>query len=217
MTIKRKLWTGLGATAAVLTMGGAQAADPPAATSGPGGTFPASITGETVPFQRGLDKVLDGEGGEGGIGFSQSGPVFATPALTTEQLQMALPGRTIRKDQAVAFYFGKDGIVEGWKRDWAKTEDLARCPTKMGDDHDLSDDGICYVATVNPIKGAYAFKDGQVCMPAYSGKPEDGTACYYIGFVTKFVMVGDGKRTYGSGKDFVGGKELGAFYKKGEH
>lgn len=215
MTIKRKIWTGLGATAAVLTMGSAQAAEATAATSGPGGTFPASVTGETVPFQRGLDKILDGEGGEGGIGFSQSGPVFATPALTSEQLQMALPGRTIRKDQAVAFYFGKDGIVEGWKRDWAKT-DMGNCPSAMGDDHEI-DNGVCYTATVNPIKGPYTIKDGQVCMPAYSGKPADGTACYYIGFVTKFVMVGDGKRTYGSGKDFVEGKELGVFWKKPAH
>jgi hypothetical protein len=54
----------------------------------------------------------------------------------------------------------------------------------------------------------YSIKDNQVCMPAYSGKPADGTSCYYISFVTKYVMIGDGKRTYGSGKDIVKGRSL---------
>ena len=216
MPITRKLWTGLGATAAIVAMAGAQAAEGPAAASGPGGTFPASKTGDTVPFARGLGKILDGEGGEGGIGFSQSGPVFAAPALTTEQLAIALPGRTIRKDQAVAFYFGKDGIVEGWKRDWSPSPDMSQCPTPLGDNHEISD-GVCYTALVNPIRGQYEFKDGRVCMPAYSGKVADGIGCYYIGFVTKFVMVGDGERTYGSGKDLVEGRSLDAFRKKSGH
>lgn len=204
MTITRKIWTGLGATAAALGMAGAGAAD------GRAGTFPASKTGETVPFERGLAKILDGEGGEGGIGFSQSGPVFATPALTNEQLAASLPGRTIRKDQAVAIYFGTDGQVEGWKRDWTKTDDLSKCPTPLGENHELSH-GVCYTAVINPLVGKYEFKDGRVCMPAYSGKPEDGIGCYYIGFVTKYVMIGDGQRTYGSGKDLVDGKHLEVF------
>lgn len=139
--------------------------------------------------------------------------MFATPALSSEQLAVALPGRTIRKDQAVAIYFGTDGKVEGWKRDWSKSEDMADCPTPLGDDHEV-EHGVCYTATVNPIVGPYEIKDGQVCMPAYSGKAADGTACYYIGFVTKFVMIGDGKRTYGSGKDLVQGKELSVFRAK---
>jgi hypothetical protein len=215
MTIKRKLWSGVGVAAAAIAMSGAHAADAGGPASGVGGTFPASPTGETVPFQRGLDKILDGEGGEGGIGFSQSGPVFATPALTNEQLALALPGRTIRKDQAVAFYFGTDGIVEGWKRDWTPG-DADQCPSALGDNHEL-DNGKCYTAVVNPIKGPYEFKNGQVCMPAYSGKAADGTGCYYIGFVTKYVMIGDGKRTYGSGKDLVNGRQLEVFRVKAGH
>lgn len=215
MTIRRKFWTGLGATAATLALAGAQAADAPAAPAA-GGTFPASKTGDTVPFARGLAKILDGEGGEGGIGFSQSGPVFATPALSSEQLALALPGRTIRKDQAVAIYFGTDGQVEGWKRDWTPSPDLSRCPTPLGENHELEGDK-CYTAVVNPLAGRYEIRDGQVCMPAYSGQKEDGTACYYIGFVTKFVMIGDGKRTYGSGKDLVDGKHLEVFRAKTGH
>jgi hypothetical protein len=177
---------------------------------GGAGTFPASKTGDTVPFERGLSKILDGEGGEGGIGFSQSGPVFATPALTNEQLAASLPGRTIRKDQAVAIYFGTDGQVEGWKRDWSKADNQSSCPTPRGENHEISH-GVCYTAVINPLVGKYEFKDGRVCMPAYSGKPEDGIGCYYIGFVTKYVMIGDGQRTYGSGKDLVDGKYLEVF------
>jgi hypothetical protein len=207
ITIKRKIWAGAGVAAAVLAT--AQAADDPAAA---GGTFPASKTGETVPFKKALGKILEGEGGEGGIGFSKSGPAFETPALTSEQLKLALPGRTIHKDQAIAIYFDPNGTVDGWKRDWSEA-DKSKCPSDLGDDYQI-DEGKCWTAVVNPLKGPYTFKDGQVCMPAYSGKPADGTACYYIGFVTKFVMVGDGKRTYGSGKDLVEGKHLEVFLKK---
>jgi hypothetical protein len=138
----RKLWTGLTGTAAIVGLGAVQASEP---VSGDGGTFPASVTGETVPFSRDLAKILDGEGGEGGIGFSQSGPVFATPALTGEQLAIALPGRTIRKDQAVAIYFGTNGQVGGWKRLWTKTDDLTNCPTPLGENHEL-ENGVCYTA-----------------------------------------------------------------------
>jgi len=213
MTIRRKLWTTLGAAVTVAGLSMAvQAADAPAANRDENGTFPASKTGDTVPFGRGLAKILDGEGGEGGIGFSQSGPVFATPALDDRQLKAALTGRTIRKDQAVAFYFGPDGKVEGWKRDWSPA-DPSQCPTALGDNHEI-DDGKCYTAVVNPINGPYTIKDGRVCMPAYSGKPADGTGCYYIGFVTKYVMIGDGERTYGSGKDLVDGRQLEVFRKK---
>jgi hypothetical protein len=207
ITIKRKIWAGAGVAAAVLAT--AQAAGDPAAA---GGTFPASKTGETVPFKKALGKILEGEGGEGGIGFSKSGPAFETPALTSEQLKLALPGRTIHKDQAIAIYFDPNGTVDGWKRDWSEA-DKSKCPSDLGDDYQI-DEGKCWTAVVNPLKGPYTFKDGQVCMPAYSGKPADGTACYYIGFVTKFVMVGDGKRTYGSGKDLVEGKHLEVFLKK---
>ncbi len=210
MIIRRKLWTGIGMAAALIG-GGVAGAD-----ESPGGVFPASKTGDSVPFQRGLSKILDGEGGEGGIGFSQSGPVFATPALTSEQLAVALPGRTIRKDQAVAIYFGQDGNVEGWKRDWSASEDMSACPTPLGDNHEV-EHGKCYTAVVNPIVGKYEIRDGRVCMPAYSGRAEDGTGCYYIGFVTKFVMIGDGERTYGSGKDLVDGRRLEVFRDKSGH
>jgi hypothetical protein len=208
ITIKRKIWAGAGVAAAVLAT--AQAADDPAV----GGTFPASKTGETVPFKKALGKVLEGEGGEGGIGFSKSGPTFEAPALTSEQLKLALTGRTIHKDQAWAVYFDPNGTVDGWKRDWSEA-DKSKCPSELGDNYQI-DEGKCWTAVVNPLKGPYTFKDGQVCMPAYSGKPADGQACYYIGFVTKFVMVGDGKRTYGSGKDLVEGKHLEVFLKKKE-
>jgi hypothetical protein len=126
---------------------------------------------------------------------------------------MALPGNTIRKDQAVAIYFDPNGSVQGWKRDWAKA-DMTSCPTPLGEDYEI-EHGICYTATVNPIIGKYSIKGNQVCMPAYSGKPADGQACYYIAFATKYVMIGDGIRTYGSGKELVKGKTLDTFRKRG--
>ncbi len=71
-----------------------------------------------------------------------------------------------------------------------------------------------YAALVDPIAGRYAIRGSQVCMPAYSGKPQDGEGCYYFAFVTTFVKIGDGKRTYGSGKDLLVGRVLDTFRKR---
>lgn len=216
MQITRKVWLGAGAVAVAVMAAGAnghlgQIASPAHAADAVD-MFPGKTLALDVPFAKALGKMLEGEGGEGGIGFTAAGPEFVAPALTSSQLAAALPGNTIRKDQAVAFYFGKDGIVEGWKRDWSEA-DMNKCPTKLGDNYEIDDDK-CYTAVVNPIKGKYTIKDNQVCMPAYSGKVADGEACYYFGFVTRFVMIGDGQKTYGSGKDIVEGKVLDVFMKK---
>jgi hypothetical protein len=219
-----RVWTGLAVV--ISSPLGAQgqtssAGSAPAATAPPAVTAvlkPAEVSyhgnqhQRDYPFAKALQKQLAGEGGEGGIGFSASGPDFRAPALDADQLRMALVGNTVRKDQAVALYFNPNGMVQGWKRDWSKAE-MSQCPTPLGEDHEI-ENGVCYTAAVNPIAGRYAIKGNQVCMPAYSGKPQDGEACYYFAFVTKFVMIGDGKRTYGSGKDLVVGRVLDTFRKR---
>lgn len=213
-----RVWAGLAVV--VSTPLAAQGSAPTAAGAAPAGAGarPAEVLyhgnqhQRDYPFAKALQKHLAGEGGEGGIGFSASGPEFRVPALDAEQLRMALVGNTVRKDQAVALYFHPNGTVQGWKRDWSKAE-LAMCPTRLGEDHEI-ENGVCYTAVVNPIAGRYTIKGNQVCMPAYSGKPQDGEACYYFAFVTKFVMIGDGKRTYGSGKDLVVGRVLDTFRKR---
>lgn len=219
MQITRKIWLSAGAVAVAAVAIGASGGNNHLVTTAKAAenveNFPGKTGALDVPFAKALHKVLDGEGGEGGIGFTTSGPVFTSPALTSAQLAMALPGNTIRKDQAVAIYFGEDGMVDGWKREWDKA-DMSKCPTALGDNHEI-EDGECWTSAVYPLKGKYTIKNGQVCMPAYSGHPEDGEACYYISFVTKFVMIGDGTKTYGSGKDFVPGKNLDVFLKKEEH
>ncbi|MBL0088963.1 MAG: hypothetical protein IPP44_20740 [Ideonella sp.] len=212
MKVSRKVWLGVGvvagASANAQTTSAAPAATAPAAVMYHGSTHKPDYA-----FAKALQKHLAGEGGEGGIGFSASGPEFKIPALDEAQLRMALPGNTIRKDQAVAIYFDPNGTVQGWKRDWAKA-DMSACPTALGEDYEI-ENGVCYTATVNPLVGKYAFKGNQVCMPAYSGKSADGQACYYIAFATKYVMIGDGQRTYGSGKDLVKGRVLDTFRKRG--
>jgi len=196
----------------VASTGSAQTA-PAAEKPSPGVQYYGSAHQQDYDFAKALQKHLGGEGGEGGIGFSASGPDFKIPALSNEQLKMALPGNTVRKDQAVAIYFDPNGNVQGWKRDWSKA-DKSKCPTPLGADYEIQY-GECWTAAVNPIIGKYTIKGNQVCMPAYSGKPADGEACYYFAFATKYVMIGDGKRTYGSGKDIVRGRTLDAFRKKG--
>ncbi len=208
MRVSRKIWVGLGMSACVAVAG---ASDSPAVADGVT-PYPDAKGQPTVSFSRALGKMLDGEGGEGGIGLTASGPSFNFPALTTDQLRATLPGRTIRKDQAVAMYFDPSGTVEGWKRDWEKA-DASACPHEIGEDYEV-EDGQCWIAKVNPISGAYRFDDGRVCMPAYSGKPEDGEACYYIGFLFKYIAIGDGKRMYGSGKEIYTGRHLDVFLRK---
>ena len=211
MKISTKIWISIGVVAGASANASAQTTAP--STTAAAVNYPGSTHKMDYPFAKALQKHLAGEGGEGGIGFTASGPDFKIAALDEQQLKMALPGNTIRKDQAVAIYFAPNGMVQGWKRDWAKAE-MAQCPTPLGEDYEI-DSGACYTATVNPIVGPYSIKGSQVCMPAYSGKPADGQACYYIAFATRFVMIGDGQRTYGSGKDIVRGRMLDTFRKRG--
>lgn len=208
MRIKQKLWTGLGAAAVAGTAAVAATATVVQAASPSVTGFPSASGRLEVPFSKALTKMLGGEGGEGGIGFTRAGPAFEAPALDDSQLRAALPGNTIRKDLAVAFYFAPDGTVEGWKRDWSRA-DASKCPTPHGDNYDV-DDGVCWTAITHVIKGRYRIDHGRVCMPSYSGKPEDGTHCYYVGFVTSYVLIGDGTKLYGSGKSLVHGKHLEA-------
>lgn len=224
MRSTRRVWAGLAVVAS--TPLAAQGQAPAAGATAPAGAAPVAMAAprpadftyhgnqhqRDYPFAKALQKQLAGEGGEGGIGFSASGPDFRAPALDADQLRMALVGNTVRKDQAVALHFHPNGTVQGWKRDWSKAE-MSQCPTPLGEDHEI-ENGVCYTAVVNPIAGRYAIRGNQVCMPAYSGKPQDGEACYYFAFVTKFVMIGDGKRTYGSGKDLVVGRVLDTFRKR---
>jgi hypothetical protein len=87
------------------------------------------------------------------------------------------------------------------------------CPARLGEDHAI-DNGVCGTAVVIPIAGRYTIKGNQVCMPAYPGKPQVGEACYHFAFVTKLVMIGDGKRTCGSGEDLVVGRAPDTFRKR---
>jgi hypothetical protein len=234
MRTTRKFWTSIGTTTAVALLGAAMTTAPviaqtqapaptKAAEGGEGGeggegtrkstlTFPDAEGKPSVAFSKALNKILGGEGGEGGIGYTKHGPAFEIPALSTEQLKETLVGRTVRKDQAVAMYFNPNGTVEGWKRDWIEA-DKSQCPTELGEDYEV-EDGQCYVAVVNPIVGPYKFDNGRVCMPAYSGKKSDGTACYYFAFATKYIIIGDGKKMYGSGKELYPGRQLDVFLRR---
>lgn len=213
MRTTRKIWVGAGVVATAIVANGldvrhdtgkmTMTAQAQAAEAGPTNDF-----GNTT-FAKALEKILAGEGGEGGIGWSGFGPTFTTPALNDEQLNKALVGRTVRKDQAVAFYLGKDGIAEGWKLDWSKA-DASKCPDKLGEYYEI-EHGQCWTAAKSDFKGKYEIKNGQVCLPALTGKPADGQACYYVGFALTKVIVGDGKKMFGSGKDLVDGKSLAIF------
>jgi hypothetical protein len=191
----------------------AQPAGPPAAPAVE--NFPGATGQLDVPFAKALHMMLNDDGGGGGIGFTSAGPVFSAPALTDAQLKMALPGATIRRELAWAAYFAPDGTVEGWKRDWSKA-DMSKCPTPLGYDYEV-EDGSCYTAVKNVISGKYEIRNGQVCMPAYSGKPADGEACYYIAFITSFAVISDGKKVYGGGKDFVKGRVLDSYTPNFKH
>lgn len=109
-------------------------------------------------------------------------------------------------------HFHPNGTVQGWMRDQGKAE-RAMCPARLGEDHAI-DNGVCGTAVVVPIAGRYTIKGNQVCMSDYPGKPQDGEACHHFAFVTKLVMIGDGKRTCGSGKDLVVGRVLDTFRKR---
>ena len=160
-----------------------------------------------VDFNKTLEKMFDGEGGEGGLGYKVAGNKVTAPILSAAQLEKAIPGNTLRKNFHYALHLAADGAVSGWTREWDEV-DRGLCKS-YGYNDGLNRDpsGACWKDRATKISGRWTLKQNRVCLPdVFKGKG-DSNGCYrMVIFMNNIVLLGD--------DNVIVGKEM--FLVKGE-
>lgn len=144
-------------------------------------------TGGTIEKQ--IEKMFEGEGGEGGLGMTKMVPGVLVPALRDDQLTKVLSGNTVRSNNRFAIYFSPNGSVDGWVVKY-KPADGAACAAKKPA-HFVDDDGTCLGGFEVPITGRWQVKDNMICMPGlFHGAREPVTkeTCHYMTLILNGVV-----------------------------
>lgn len=169
------------ACAVAATCGGAAMAEeaPAAPAAGVSDIFPGD-------FNRALELMFEGEGGEGGIGMFRMWPVASAPALTSEQITQTVTGNSLVVPYHHTMQFNADGTVGGYTLRYDEAP-LRRCPSSevLGDNY-LRDEGTCFTRTPLAYSGTWRVDDHQLCVNiAWDG----GTLndCYYVVFMLDSV------------------------------
>jgi hypothetical protein len=210
MDIKRKIWLGLTCTA---SLGLVQAGENgESGESGEGGEQGAAMSSDFPggTFDSALEKVLAGEGGEGGIGIVKSGANLSIPALSEAQLTRAFSDNTLRNGNNLAYHFSKNGTAEGWQVDW-KQVDVAKCANNSDPSYEM-DEGECWHQVTEALPAAkWTVRDSMLCLePALTALSENG-GCFSAFFVLNKVALYDAKGGMsGKGYDLHAGKQLSA-------
>jgi hypothetical protein len=197
MKFRPKVWAAIGSIASTSLAVAALASNP--------------VPGEEMsPFPEGfataLDKLLDGEGGEGGAGMSPMRRSVMVPALDEKQLKLALTGNTIRLDWHLALHFSEAGKVNGWQTSWDQAS-MERCPTTLSATYSR-ENGKCYVANRREISGAWEVRDSQVCLPSLA-LGSTGTHCYtMVVLLDKVALFDEHGKLVGRGHNLAKGRVL---------
>lgn len=137
-----KLWSAAGmvATAVAVAATPAPAAEPYKA---PEQMFPGN-------FDRALELMLMGEGGEAGIGMHRVWPTASVPALSTEQIRKTIPGNTLAIEHHYSLQFKPDGTIGGYHLAYSDAP-VAKCPKQevLGDGF-LMHEGKCNIRKEMP-------------------------------------------------------------------
>ncbi len=174
-----------------------------------GAPAPEDLPGGSVAHA--LEKIFEGEGGEGGLGFTKLRPSFTVPALTDNQLRQVFTGNTLAQRNSLSVHFGADGKLEGWRGSYNEV-DLKKCPEQDADDGLWLKDGRCLQrGKEQTVDGAsWSVDDGRLCVPDLEGLP-GGPTCYYAALVlNNVVLFTEEGRMIGKGKDLLQGKQLAA-------
>jgi hypothetical protein len=207
MISKRKIW----ATAVIAAHAGSlHAADASASDAAAGANdFPGGS------FASALDKVLAGEGGEGGAGMSRLKRMVMIPALNGAQIEKALQGNTLRRDESFAFAF-ENGTFSGWEYEWQEVE-VKRCETAAKTDvtYEL-DEGVCWSRSDNRVsKGTWSVEQDMLCTQPALKMVTDGQRCVSLALVLDNLAVfGPDGGMIGKGADLVRGKQLDEIRKR---
>jgi hypothetical protein len=174
--VRLKIWTSLiSATVAVAANAHAEPASPY-----PGGTLDHAI-----------EKMFDGEGGEGGIGMSRLTDQVSFPALREDQIKVVASGNTIRSGNRFAVYLRPDGKVEGWSKRWTRVAADA-CKPNLKPGHTIDEDGACLSGREEAVSGVWAVRDGRLCLPSVFEDPTDTAMeperCYGLALVVNNVL-----------------------------
>ncbi|WP_332767735.1 hypothetical protein [Phenylobacterium sp.] len=153
---------------------------------------PSGYPGGTI--EHALEKMFDGEGGEGGLGMTDlADGRFSVPALKNDQIVKAVGGNTIRSGDRFALHFSTDGRVEGWTLKWTPAPASA-CAEPRAKGYAL-DDGQCIASTEIPVRGAWSARGDKLCMPGVFASPFDikipASRCYSLALAINSVLAFD--------------------------
>lgn len=197
---KLKLWNTLGAVAVSGIVGA------------PTASAEDEFAGGTLAHA--LEKIFEGEGGEGGLGFTRMQRAFSVPALTPSQLRQAFEGNTLSQKRRFAAHLQPDGTVEGWYNiDRAVAFERCPSPDVSGDNFYFHSDGKrCMQRSFQPFQNAkWSIKADQLCLPDVVDGKTGGTECYYAALVlNNVVLFGEDGKMRGKGRDLAAGNAVGA-------
>lgn len=223
-----KIWFGIGACVALSNAGGAQTGQHATTLIAAAGTQTAALAGApgeageggesaaaTGPddfpggFDKALEKVLAGEGGEGGRGLTKMLPSVTSPALHDFQIKKAVTNNTLYSAGASALHYDPSGQLTGWVGSWALISPQ-ECPTKPGPAETYFQGAKgCYKLTKHDATGTWNIKDDQLCR-SYTANGKTTTGCSYVALLLETFALFDGETGVMSGKGFklLAGKQI---------
>lgn len=156
-----RLWLTLG-LATALSTGCSQPSGPVSESSAALNEQPVQPAA-TVDFAKALEKLLAGEGGEGGAGMAYENGRLVISPLSGEQIRMAMPGNSFRRGQDIALDFRADGTFSGVEHPWVN-RDAAVCEQAAGAEGYHVHEGQCQQRTeVSFPDGRWSVKGDQLC------------------------------------------------------
>lgn len=152
-------------------------------------------------FDKALEKVLAGEGGEGGRGLSKMLPSVTSPALAGYQVKKAFTNNTLYSAGASALHYDVSGKLAGWVGSWALISP-DKCPTRAGpaETYFQGSKG-CYKMTKHPAAGNWSVKNDQLCR-SFTANGKQTTGCSYVALLLETFALFDGETGAMSGKGF---------------
>ena len=215
MLVNRKIWLGLTLLASVGSAqvacttwdGSATSAGTEGGEGGEGGEAGEAGTAKDFPggsFATALEKVFDGEGGEGGLGLVKGKSSVTVPALNDSQITRLVAGNTLRSEYHFAAYFEQGGSIEGWSTKWTEHPASDCKPADL-------DDGKCWKSVTKQLPAAkWTVRNGTLCTePAVPSLTGDGSCASVFLVLDRVVLYDKDNKIVGKGNDAYEGREIG--------
>ncbi len=191
-----KIWKSLGCVALVSQACTSVAAQAPA-------NAPSEFPGGTI--EHALEKIFDGEGGEGGIGMTRLTRSFSIPALRNDQIAKVASGNTVRANKRFAVFMSPTGAATGWAVKW-KPAAAPQCASKRAGFRIDEENGQCLEGYEVAIAGKWRAADDKLCMPGIFETKVTAETCYSMALVlNNVVFFDDDGRVMSKGWDLAKG------------